>query len=173
MDTMNELQIFNNPEFGEIRTLEIGGEPWFVGKDVATALGYKDTVNALKAHVDDEDKSGWRITTHFGTKETAIINESGLYSLIMSSKLEVTKMKTENGVEHSEAFQDFAKIVTVALCEPELVSEFNRLTGHHLQQRRTPIEAAIDNACGYDPDGEAMPNFLQFVWDCIYKPLFG
>ncbi len=85
---MTNIQIFNNPDFGEIRTIEQNGEPWFVGKDVATALGYKDTVNALKSHVDEQDKAGWRITTQFGEKETTIINESGLYSLCFSSKLE-------------------------------------------------------------------------------------
>ena len=85
---MNELQVFNSPEFGDIRAVEIDGEPWFVGKDVAAGLGYKDTVNALKAHVDDEDKRGWRITTPSGEQEMTIINESGVYSLIFSSKLE-------------------------------------------------------------------------------------
>ena len=85
---MQELMIFNNPQFGEIRTAEIDGEPWFVGKDVALALGYKDTINALKAHIDDEDKrGGWRITTPSGEQEMTIINESGLYSLVLSSKL--------------------------------------------------------------------------------------
>lgn len=88
---MNNLQIFNNPEFGEIRTIQKDGEPWFVGKDVAAALGYKDTVSALKSKIDDEDKAGWQITTQFGTKETTIINESGLYCLIFSSKLEKAK----------------------------------------------------------------------------------
>lgn len=82
------IKIFNNAEFGEIRVMLIDDEPWFVGKDIAMALGYKDTVNALKAHVDEQDKAGWRITTQFGEKETTIINESGLYSLIFSSKLE-------------------------------------------------------------------------------------
>lgn len=88
---MTDLQIFNNPEFGAIRTIEKDGEPWFVGKDVAAALGYKDTVNALKSHVDAEDKGGWQITTQFGDKETTIINESGLYSLVLSSKLPTAK----------------------------------------------------------------------------------
>lgn len=89
---MNELQIFQNPEFGEIRTIERDGEPWFVGKDVAAALGYKDTVNALKSHVDPEDKQGgWQITTPGGTQEMTIINESGLYSLVLSSKLPTAK----------------------------------------------------------------------------------
>ena len=88
---MNDIQVFNNPEFGEIRTVEINNEPWFVGKDVAVALGYKDTVNAIKAHVDDEDKAGWQITTQFGTKETTVISESGLYALVLSSKLPTAK----------------------------------------------------------------------------------
>ena len=88
---MNDIQVFNNPEFGEIRTVEINNEPWFVGKDIAVALGYKDTVNAIKAHVDDEDKAGWQITTQFGAKETTVISESGLYALVLSSKLPTAK----------------------------------------------------------------------------------
>lgn len=84
---MNDLKIWENPEFGELRIVDMNGEPWMVGKDVAQALGYKDTVNALKSHVDDEDKDRWQITTQFGSKETVIINESGLYSLVLSSKL--------------------------------------------------------------------------------------
>lgn len=88
---MNEIKVFNNAEFGKIRTLNRDGEPWFVGKDVATALGYKDSVNALKSHVSDEDKGGWRITTQYGEREAVIINESGLYSLILSSKLDSAK----------------------------------------------------------------------------------
>ncbi len=59
----NELQIFENADFGKVRTMVKDGEPYFVGKDVAEILGYKDTVNALKAHVDEEDKMGWQITT--------------------------------------------------------------------------------------------------------------
>lgn len=88
---MNDLQIFNSPEFGEIRATEIDGEPWFVGKDMASALGYKDTVNALKTHVDGEDKRGWQITTPSGEQEMTVINESGVYSLIFSSRLEKAK----------------------------------------------------------------------------------
>lgn len=89
---MNELQIFNNPEFGKVRTIVIDGEPWFVGKDVAKALGYKDTISALKVHVDVEDKKGgWQITTPSGEQQMTIINESGVYSLIFSSKLPKAK----------------------------------------------------------------------------------
>lgn len=78
----------SNPvNFEQICTIVIDGNPWFVGKDVAAALGYKDTVNALKAHVDDDDKKGSRITTPSGEQTMTIINESGLYSLVLSSKL--------------------------------------------------------------------------------------
>lgn len=88
---MNNLQIFENQEFGSIRIVIIDGEPWFVGKDVAVALGYKDTKNALKLHVDDEDKRGWQITTPGGEQQMTIINESGMYALIFGSKLPSAK----------------------------------------------------------------------------------
>lgn len=84
---MNELKIFKNEAFGEIRTVEIDGEPWFVGKDVAEVLGYKDTADSIKKHVDDEDKLTRRFTDSGQSREMYIINESGLYSLILSSKL--------------------------------------------------------------------------------------
>ncbi|MGP1570393.1 MAG: BRO-N domain-containing protein, partial [Eubacteriales bacterium] len=82
---------FNSAEFGNVRTVVIDGQPWFVGKDVATSLGYKDTVNALKSHVDDDDKLGWQFTTSGQRREMTVINESGLYSLILGSKLESAK----------------------------------------------------------------------------------
>lgn len=84
---MTDIQIFTNPEFGEIRTLEINEEPWFVGKDVATALGYRDSADALKRHVDAEDKLTRCFTDSGQKREMYTINESGLYSLILSSKL--------------------------------------------------------------------------------------
>ena len=84
---MTELKIFNNPEFGEIRTVEVAGEPWLVGKDVALALGYSDTSDALKKHVDPEDKLTRRFADSGQNRELYIINESGLYSLVLSSKL--------------------------------------------------------------------------------------
>lgn len=88
---MNELQIFNNPDFGEIRIVERDGEPWFVGKDVAVALGYNDTAQAIRKHVDDEDKGVVESTTPGGIQKLTIISESGVYSLIFSSKLEKAK----------------------------------------------------------------------------------
>ncbi|WP_236878267.1 Bro-N domain-containing protein, partial [Clostridioides difficile] len=87
----NNLQVFKNSDFGEIRVIELNGEPWFVGKDVAETLGYKDTSDALKRHVDDEDKGVGEIPTPGGNQNMKIINESGLYSLILSSKLSTAK----------------------------------------------------------------------------------
>ncbi|MFR1044427.1 MAG: Bro-N domain-containing protein [Faecalibacterium sp.] len=97
---MNDLQIFSNPEFGQVRTVEIDGTPWLVGKDVAVALGYKNPTKAIIAHVDDEDKQLEMLpqeaeaqngTLPSGSTKTALINESGLYSLILSSKMPKAK----------------------------------------------------------------------------------
>ena len=108
---MTELQIFENPEFGKIRGIEIDGEPWMVGKDVAEALGYSNTKDAISRHVDDEDKRILQrsenatfennlpkeafpfdfVSGEVPNRGLTIINESGLYSLILSSKLPTAK----------------------------------------------------------------------------------
>lgn len=86
-----ELQIFENPEFGVVRTLAINGEPHFVGKDVAAVLGYSNPRDAIKKHVDEEDKGVAKCDTLGGAQSQTVINESGLYSLILSSKLPSAK----------------------------------------------------------------------------------
>lgn len=91
---MNELRVFESAEFGTVRTVEMNGEPWFVGKDVAAALGYgtgKSLANAVAAHVYDEDKGVTEMMTPGGAQKTVIINESGLYALIFGSKLETAE----------------------------------------------------------------------------------
>lgn len=97
---MNDLTTFTNPEFGQVRTVEIDGTPWLVGKDVAVALGYKNPTKAIIAHVDEEDKrlemlpqeaEAQNGTLPSGSTKTALINESGLYSLILSSKMPKAK----------------------------------------------------------------------------------
>lgn len=88
---MGELKIFENPAFGKVRVVEQGGEPWFIGKDVAEILGYSNTPKAIRDHVDDEDKLTERIVLSGQNREVAIINESGLYSLILSSKMPKAK----------------------------------------------------------------------------------
>ena len=91
--TDKQIKVFNNTEFGEIRSMTIDGEPYFVGKDVAAALGYTNTRKALADHVDNEDKKdGVTIRDSIGREQNpVIINESGMYSLVLSSKLEGAK----------------------------------------------------------------------------------
>ncbi len=88
---MTDLQIFKNPELGEIRTIEKDGEPWFVGKDVAEVLGYSNTADAVQKHVDDDDKLTSQIAIAGQNRNIIIINESGLYSLVLSSRLPTAK----------------------------------------------------------------------------------
>lgn len=85
---MNEIEIFKNEEFGEVRTTTIDGEPYFVGKDVAKILGYAKPLNALATHIDKDDSLKQGLIDNLGrNQDTIFINESGLYSLILSSKL--------------------------------------------------------------------------------------
>ncbi len=88
---MNEIKTFANAEFGSVRTMEIEGEPYFVGKDVATILGYANSSKALADHVDDEDKLNNESLSSLGQRGGWLINESGLYSLVLSSKLPTAK----------------------------------------------------------------------------------
>ena len=91
---MTDIQIFNSPDFGDMRTMMIDDEVWFVGKDVAASLGYgegKSLANAIARHVSDDDKGVTEMVTPGGKQNVTIINESGLYSLIFGSKLESAK----------------------------------------------------------------------------------
>lgn len=87
----NELRVFNNTEFGQVRVIEKDGEPWFVGKDVTEILGYANTPKTIKDHIDDEDKLIERIVISGQNREVNIINKSGVYSLILASKLPSAK----------------------------------------------------------------------------------
>lgn len=91
MEIMNKIQIFKNEQFGEVRVIEQNGEPWFVGKDVTGILGYQNASKALTDHVDEEDKLNNESLSSLGQRGGWIINESGLYSLILSSKLPQAK----------------------------------------------------------------------------------
>lgn len=93
---MNNLQIFDSPDFGQIRTIQQNGEPWFVGKDVAAALGYSQTAKAVREHVKDNHKGVSEIDTPGGKQQLTIIDESGLYSLVMRAK-----------TDKAEAFQEW------------------------------------------------------------------
>ena len=87
----NQMQIFENKDFGKVRVVEIDGVTWFVGKDVTDILAYQNNRDALRVHVDDEDKSNVVIHDGRQNRKMVIINESGLYSLILSSKLPAAK----------------------------------------------------------------------------------
>ena len=91
---MNELQFFNNAEFGIIRSVLINNEPWFVGRDIANALGYKNPAVALADNVEESDKVVTKVSTLGGEQNTIVINESGMYSLMFGSRLEKAKMFT-------------------------------------------------------------------------------
>ena len=88
---MNNLQIFNSPDFGQIRTIQQNGEPWFVGKDVADILGYQNGSRDVNRHVDEDDRQNYQNGTFESNRGLTIINESGLYSLILSSKMPKAK----------------------------------------------------------------------------------
>ena len=88
---MNDIKTFNNPEFGSIRTVEVDGKPYFVGKDVAEILGYSNPRDAINKRVDEEDKGVAKCDTLGGAQDLTVINESGMYSLILSSKLPSAK----------------------------------------------------------------------------------
>ena len=117
---MNNIELFKNESFGYIRTLIINDEVWFVGKDVASALGYKNVSKALQDHVDEEDKLNNETLSSLGQREGWLINESGLYSLILSSKLPQAK--------------EFKRWVTNEVL-PTL-----RKTGSYIVQPKTPIQ---------------------------------
>jgi prophage antirepressor-like protein len=137
---MNELKIFNNQEFGEIRAIEIEGEPWLVGKDVAEKLGYTNTNKAILDHVDGDDLTiRYPILDSLGRKqEVTIINESGLYSLILGSKLPTAK-KFKHWVT-SEVLPSIRK--HGAYITEELSPQLQLLINMELKQKQ--LEATIE-----------------------------
>lgn len=151
---MNDLAIFENPEFGHIRGLKIEGEPWFVGKDIAEALGYADTAAALKKHVDDEDKKLFKAddlptlkTSNYGAY---LINESGLYSLMLKSKLPGAK-KFKRWVT-SEVLPSIRKTGAYSMpgavrAAPADDAMFERLWAE--LERKQKLNGYVDRFCSY------------------------
>lgn len=133
----NNLQIFSNNEFGSIRTLNINNENWFIGKDVAEVLGYSNTRDALKVHVDEEDKAD--VVIHDGSQNRKMIgiNESGLYSLILSSKLPNAK-KFKRWVT-SEVLPELRKTGTYQIKQLSPIEQME-LTIKALKENDTKIE---------------------------------
>ncbi len=153
--------IFESPEFGELRTLRMNGEPWFVGRDVAAALGYAKPENALSTHVDREDKTTTLIQGNGSNykSKTTIINESGLYSLVLSSKLEsARKFKRWVTSEVLPSIRRHGAYMTDSLLEaldahPEAVPEYlNRLRSENARNRELNrrLRLALPKAEYYD-----------------------
>ena len=117
--------LFNSNEFGELRTIIIENEVYFVAKSVATALGYKDTADAIRKHIDEEDKLRWQIADTGQKRETYLINESGLYSLILKSKMPSAK-KFKRWVT-SEVLPQIRKTGSYDLHIPKTLPEALRL----------------------------------------------
>lgn len=140
----NKIAIFTSKEFGQIRTMEMDGEPWFVGKDVAEALGYgagKSLANAVAKHVEAEDKGVTELMTPGGTQQMTIINESGLYALIFSSKLESAKRfkhwvtsevlpsirKNGGYIDGQETMSDEELLAKAVLMSQKIIEEKNKI----------------------------------------------
>lgn len=133
---MNNIQIFDNPEFGEVRTVLIDDEPWFVGRDIALSLGYSKPQNAIRSNVDKEDARVEGIPSSSGEQQTLIINESGMYSLIFGSKLPNAK-KFKKWVT-SEVLPSIRKTGTYQA--PQTTNEKIAL----LAQGHTELKAEVD-----------------------------
>lgn len=141
------IQIFTNPTFGKIRALTIDGEPWIVGKDVAAILGYKETAKAIREHVDGEDKGVSILDTPGGKQNVVIINESGLYSLVLSSKLPDAK-KFRRWVT-SEVLPSIRKnggyiAGQEGLTDTELLAKAVLVANRTIEERNTRIRALTE-----------------------------
>ena len=143
-----EIQIFANDQLGEVRTLTKDGEPWFVGKDVADILGYSDTAQAVRKRIDDEDKGAVEMTTPGGKQNMVVINESGLYSLILSSKLPTAKAfkrwvtsEVLPTIRKHGAYMD-TDIIEKSLADPDFLIQL-ATTLKEEKQRRMEAEAKI------------------------------
>lgn len=166
---MNELQIFKNEEFGEIRTVEIGGEPWFVGKDVAEILGYERDTKAVVDHVDEDDrinidgKTQSQFGIELGQRGGWLINESGLYSLILSSKLPTAK-KFKRWVT-SEVLPSIRKTGAYGVQAPRTLKEALQLA---LEQEEKLEALQLDNSIKTQQIAELQPKatYYDLILQC-------
>ena len=143
------MQVFNNPEFGKVRTVVINNEPWFIGKDVAMALGYGNPRQGIASHVDAEDKGVQKLDTPSGEQNMTVINESGVYALIFGSKLPTAK-KFKHWVT-SEVLPDIRKhglyakqsVIDMMLNDPDscikLLTEYKQE-----KQEKERLQAELD-----------------------------
>lgn len=176
---MNEPVIFNNPEFGEIRVVNISGEPWFVGKDVAEVLGYSNPRDALAAHVDDEDKATVAIHDGSQNRNMTIINESGVYSLIFSSKLErakefkhwvtaevLTSIRRNGGYIQGQAGMSPQELLAQALLVAQRTLERQERALAALEEENHALRSGLP---GVHPVGSWSPSELSRMMACALE----
>lgn len=152
---MNELTVFQNPDFGAVRSLTMDGEPWFVGKDVAAALGYAIPQKAIRDHVDDEDKGVSKLDTPGGIQQLTIINESGLYSLILSSKLpDAKKFKRWVTSEVLPAIRKTGRFATGGPADRLTPDDYIRAASivAKCNDRRLPVALKLLETAGISPE---------------------
>lgn len=173
---MNELRIYENLEFGKVRTMEINGEPYFVAKDVAEILGYAKPENALTTHVDKDDTLKQGVTDSLGrTQNTTLINESGLYSLIFSSKILKAK-QFKRWVTHEvlPSIRQTGSYRTLQASVSDLDSLSRRidvLEKEALLRRVDALEAAYKDADDFDSKScrtvEQVPAHIIVALNCM------
>jgi prophage antirepressor-like protein len=179
MEQENQLQVFTNEKFGEVRTTKINGEPWFVGKDIAEKLGYKNPRDAVYKRVDTEDKGVCKMETPSGSQEMTIINESGMYSLILGSKLpqakefkrwvtsEVLPSLRKNGtysIETSNVNTNLVDLVqaTITNIIPLIATEMGKLVIQSQDKIDQSIEMLHNQSVVYDDDREKLKDLIGF-----------
>lgn len=168
---MNNIQVFNNEELGCIRTVIINDQPWFVGKDIAVALGYSNPQKAIRDHIDVEDKLTERIVLSGQNREVIFINESGLYSLILSSKLPSAK-KFKRWVT-SEVLPAIRKTGHYGNTPLKDVINLIRITRDNMEKQGaspTQIAETINGIC--EQYGINLPNFVIHPEQVTMKNVF-
>jgi len=164
---MNKLKVFEHAQFGKVRTVTIDGEPWIVGRDVAEALGYTNTRDAIGKHVDEDDKGVAKCDTPGGEQEIVVINESGVYSLILGSKLPTAKQfKRWVTSEVLPSIRKHGMYATEELLEnPDLAIEVFRKLKEEREQRKA-LETTI--ACQKQQIAEMQPKvtYYDIVLQC-------
>lgn len=176
---MNNIKIFENPEFGKVRVVDIKGEPWFAGKDVAAVLGYTDVRQAIRKHVDDEDKGSVEMTTPGGMQKIVCINESGLYSLIISSKLPKAKefkrwvtSEVLPSIRRTGGYQIPRMSATeiIAASAVALVEHERRIKSLESSMKQTVDRIYISEGQAYDLQQAVRERALNYAKQGLYYP---
>lgn len=171
---MNGIKVFKNAEFGSIRTVEQNGEPWFVGKDVAIALGYEKPTDAVRKRTDAEDRGISKKETPSGMQEMTIINESGLYSLILSSKLPTAK-KFKHWVT-SEVLPSIRQTGGYIagqehMTDDELVASALLIANRRIEQRDKRIKQLLQDKARLAVDNQLMKPKAEYFDELVDRNL--